>query len=380
MKQRLLEWVLRQLSRMLGPRTKRGLVTPDIQRIVILQLQQLGDSIVFTPTLRAIREAYPKAQIDLLCGPVSFQLYRKCAHVNHLFLDSGSLGSAVDWIKRLRLLRRLRAGRYDLAIADATEVSARYAFIAYATGARIRIGFDVDNRGFLYSLPLQRPEGLDFVRCNLLLARSLGAAPRSSRVECFFDDGDVADAQGLLDGLADERPLIAIHPASNWQSKTWLPERWAAVADALSSEHRASIVFVGTRAEDRYVDEIIGFMRTSALKLVGRTDLSQLCALLSQCDLFLGTDSGPRHVAAAAGTPQITLMSSQDRPERWSFDRLEERILRTDPECSPCFQSWCSHRTCMTAITEVRVLSEARKMLAFSRDRSGDRRPVLRPA
>ncbi|MFL5616093.1 MAG: glycosyltransferase family 9 protein [Gemmatimonadaceae bacterium] len=365
---------------MLGPRTRHGLVTSEIQRIIILQLQQLGDSIVFTPTLRAIREAYPEAEIDLLCSPVSFQLYRKCTHVNRRFLDSGSLGSARDWIKRLRLLWVLRQRRYDLAIADATEISARYALIAYATGARMRLGFDVANRGFLYSLPLERPEGLDFVRCNLLLARSLGAAPNSSRVECFFDEADVAHAQALLHGLADERPLIAIHPASNWQSKTWLPERWAAVADALSSDHNASIVFVGTRAEDRYVDAIMALMRTSPIKLVGKTDLPQLCAVLSRCDLFLGTDSGPRHVAAAAGTPQITLMSSQDRPERWSFDRLEERIIRTDPACSPCYQSWCSHRTCMTAITEARVLGEARGMLSFLRNRAGDNGPVLRQA
>jgi ADP-heptose:LPS heptosyltransferase len=358
---------------MLGTRIKHAAVTSNLQRIVILQLQQLGDSIVFTPALRAIREAYPTTQIDLLCSPVSHQLYRKCDYVDNRILDAWSLGSISGWVKRLRLLAKLRARRYDLVIADATEISARYAFIAYATGARMRLGFDVDNRGFLYNSPLQRPQGLDFVECNLLLARAVGATPSSSQVECFFDDADISHAQRLLGGLTDERPLIAIHPASNWQSKTWLPERWAVVADALSSEHDASIVFVGTRAEQHYVDGIIGLMRTPALSLVGQTDLSQLCALLSQCDLFLGTDSGPRHVAAAAGTAQITLMSSQDRPERWSFDRLEERILRTDPSCSPCFQAWCSHRTCMTTISETKVLSEAREMLAFSRSRAGRR-------
>jgi ADP-heptose:LPS heptosyltransferase len=104
--------------------------------------------------------------------------------------------------------------------------------------------------------------------------------------------------------------------------------------------------------------------------VAGETDLCQLGALIARADLFVGTDSGPRHVAGAVRCPQVTVMSSLDDPWRWGLDRPSEVILRTDPSCHGCMLSECSHRLCLDLISADRVIAACQELLTPAR-RSG---------
>jgi heptosyltransferase-2 len=319
-------------------------------------LQIVGDSVAFTPALRAIRSRFPTAKIALLCSPVSAEFYRKCRYVDRVIEDRWFHSRKRSATAELLLIRALRKERFDLAIADASETSASYGAMSLATGARMRIGFSAQNRGFFYSWPLPVATDENFIDDNLRIADAIGCEGTSRQVECYFDRTDEQYARSLLGGEHSCSPVIAVHPISNWQSKTWFPDRWAAVADTLASRFGASVVFVGTAAERPYIENIRSLMQAKTISVAGETDLAQLGALLSRCSLFLGTDSGPRHIAAGTQRPQVTLMSSQDFRERWDFRRDHEIILRTDPSCSPCFQAFCSHRQCMAAISEQMVV------------------------
>ena len=361
---RLVEWLYHAASRLTEHLISRSELRGPIRRILILQLQQLGDSMVFTPTLRAIRQQYPEARIDVICSPVSYELYKKSHDVDRVRL--------ANWVqhptKHLRLaanqIRALRRERYDVVVVDVNHISARYIVTAFLSGARNRLGFDVANRGFLLTKPLQRPANRDFVTCNLLLAAAFGVDAASRRLVAPFDAEDEAHVDRLLSRLPRAQRLIAIHPTSNWQSKTWFSDRWVNIVHALANEHHATIVFVGTRGERENIDQILARLDVPAFSLAGETTLGQLAALLKRCDLFIGTDSGPRHVAAGTGCHRVILMSAQDRAERWQFADEHEVVLRTDPPCSPCLLSYCSHRQCMVGITEAMVLAAARAMLS----------------
>ena len=361
---RFVEWLFRAAAFLSEHLISRSELRGPIRRILILQLQQLGDSMVFTPTLRAIRHRYPKARIDVLCSPVSYELYKKSPDVDRVRLAS--------WVqhptKHLRLaanqIGALRRERYDVVVADVNHISARYIATAFLSGARNRIGFDVANRGFLLTKPLQRPANRDFVTCNLLLADAFGVDAPSRRLVAPFDAEDDAHVDRLLSSLPRAQRLIAIHPTSNWQSKTWFSDRWVNIVHSLANEHDATIVFVGTRGERENIDQILAQLDVPAFSMAGETSLGQLAALVKRCDLFIGTDSGPRHVAAGTGCPRVILMSAQDRAERWQFGDEREVVLRTDPPCSPCLLSYCSHRQCMVGITEAMVLAAAGAMLA----------------
>jgi heptosyltransferase-2 len=267
-------------------------------------------------------------------------------------------------VELLGILRSIRAARYDLCVADVTQTAALYGAVALLTGAPRRIGFDVANRGFLYTTRLPRSDQQNYIDCNLAIARALGAGSATPVVECFFDEADRESIDELLSSEGVRPPIIAMHAASNWQAKLWFRERWASLADALAERHGASILFVGSNREREYIEGIVARMRERAYSAVGRTSLAQLGALISRCSLFIGTDSGPRHIAAGVGCPQVTLMSSQDRPERWQFGHANEVVLRTDPKCSPCFQTYCWHRRCMSDITETMALEACASLLA----------------
>ena len=363
----------RGLSRVIGPATRTDIETSRIDRILVLQMQQLGDTVIFTPALRAIRRRYPNARIDLLVNQISYQFYKKCPYVDHLYVDVGPQGKSWRLRQLLPLLRQVRRIRYDLVLADVTQVAARYATVAFLTGARMRVGFEADDRGFLYTTRLPRPEGADFIECNLRLAAALGASTDSRQVECFFDTQDYEYAGELLGAGNRNGPTIVVHPASNWQSKTWFADRWASVCDALVEEHNARLVFVGTEREASEITSIMERMKSPALSVAGRTSLSQLAAVIARADLFVGTDSGPRHVAAGTGRPQVTLMSSLDIKTRWHFNRPNEIVLRTDPSCSGCQLSYCSHRRCMDAISTSLVLNACSELLSRNcRERETD--------
>lgn len=354
---------LQVLSRIVGKRLQRQLDVTRIRNIIVLQVQNVGDSVAFTPALRAIRRRFPNARIDLLCSPISAEFYAKCPHVDNVLLDHWFHPRVRELGKEVRLIRRLRATRYDLAICDASEISASHALAALLTGASMRVGFNTQNRGFLYTSELEAHPDVNFIEDNLTIAAALEADELSRDVECYFDERDDQYARRLIPPH-DGKPLVAIHPVSNWQSKTWLAERWASLADALITSYGATVVFVGTAGERDYIDAVRARMSASASSIVGATTLSQLGAFLSHCALFIGTDSGPRHIAAGSRRPQVTLMSSQDYRNRWDFRRPNETILRTDPPCSPCFQAFCSHRRCMVEISEQMVLTACSQKLA----------------
>jgi ADP-heptose:LPS heptosyltransferase len=238
-----------------------------------------------------------------------------------------------------------RGIRYDCVLACVNQVSFRYALIAALTGARRRLGFDVGGAGFLFTRRMSIPPGMNVLKANMLLAAALDADATNPVEEFWFDDADREAAARLV----PEQPYVVIHPGSNWQSKTWYADRWAAVADALAP---LVPVFVGTAAEAPLVDEI-----GRGISLVGKTDLCQLGAVMERAELCITTDSGPRHIAGALGRPLVTVMSSLDEPYRWTFDRPNEIVLRTDPPCAACLLSYCSHRTCMDRVTVDAVLS-----------------------
>jgi ADP-heptose:LPS heptosyltransferase len=323
---RALPWVAAVAGRAVRREPDSPMALPDRPKILLLQLQQVGDSMAVSPLLRALHQRYPDMMLDVLASPAAKAVHRKSPHVH-------------------AMLTAARGVRYDCVLACVNQVSFRYAMIAALTGARRRLGFDVDGAGFLFTRRMSIPPGMNVLKANMLLAAALDADATNPVEEFWFDDADREAAAHLV----PEQPYVVIHPGSNWQSKTWYADRWAAVADALAP---LVPVFVGTAAEAPLVAQI-----GRGISLVGKTDLCQLGAVMERAELCITTDSGPRHIAGALGRPLVTVMSSLDEPYRWTFDRPNEIVLRTDPPCAACLLSYCSHRTCMDRLTVDAVLS-----------------------
>jgi ADP-heptose:LPS heptosyltransferase len=265
----------------------------------------------------------------------------------------------------LPLLRQLRSERYDCTVTDLAQQSFKYALVAWLTGARLRVGFDIGGRGFLNNLQVPYRDDANWVDANLDIARALGARPGSAREEVAFDDADVASVEELLraGGHDAAQKVIVVHTGSNWQSRTWYRERWATLLDALGTRYGATIAFVGAGGEREYVERVRSAMRVSSLSLAGVTDIPQLAALCARADLFVGTDSGPRHIARASGCPHVVVMCSQDATDQWLGWGHGEIVMRSLPACSGCYFADCAHKLCMDAIEPRDVLEQCELLL-----------------
>ena len=369
--------VFRALAAVFRRRAALPAVAPS--RVLVLQLQQLGDSVIFTPTLRALRELWPDARIDLLASGVAAHIYKKSPWRDRVHVaKSWTAGRGGNRIRPLLpLLRELRAERYDCTITDLTQQSFKYALIGWLVRAPMRVGFDIGGRGFLHNVRVPFRPDANWVDANLDIVRTLGGTPRSAQEEVAFDASDADAVRSLLRdaGHDDGRRLVAVHTGSNWQSRTWYVERWAAVCDALGARHGVTIAFVGSPGEREYVEQVRAAMREPSISLAGATDIPQLAALFAMSDLFIGTDSGPRHIARAAGAPHVVVMCAQDDTDRWLGWGRGEVLMRSLPACRGCYFAHCAHKLCMDAIETDRVLQRCEEILRDPDAREAAARP-----
>jgi heptosyltransferase-2 len=165
-------------------------------------------------------------------------------------------------------------------------------------------------------------------------------------------------------GLGPGAPIVAINPGATYGSaKRWYPDRFAAVADALSEEWAASVVVVGSPAEAPLAGEIEAAARRGVVNLAGKTTVREMMALLSLSSFLVTNDSGPMHIGAALGVPLVAIFGPTDwrRTSPWT-DRA--RVVRVEIDCSPCRLRVCDRgHECMLGVTPGMVIEAARDLL-----------------
>jgi heptosyltransferase-2 len=354
-------------------------------RYLIVQLADIGDLVLSTPALAALREAHPDAHLTLLATDHSAPVVEGAGLVNdiitfdkHAFDSPKTLLRPHNLRKALALAWQLRRGKYDATLFFhhfTTRFGAlKFALLAWSAGSRRRIGLDNGNGWFLTE---RLPDGGFGAKHQaqywLDLVGLLGAdtSPRPAVVKIDTDDAGRGDLPGRP-SMPHAHPRIVIHAGSGGYSlaRRWDPEKFAAVADALHEECGAEIVLVGSADDDSAA--VKAAMKTTPLDLTGQTTLPQLAATLQSADLFIGADSGVMHLAAAAGAPALAIFGPSN-PDAWGpwTPSGKSIIVRSAPECSPCsyvghrlgLRHGCPARTCMRMVTPDDVLAAARKLL-----------------
>lgn len=341
-----------------------GTIPEKLDKILILQLQHLGDSLVFTPALRAIRKAFPEAKLDMMVNKISYEVFKKNPNVDGFYkVDYWLWGFREKryfrFLKSLiNVVKQVRRENYDCVILCINQQSFKYSLIAFLTGIRCRIGFNIGNRGFLNTIKVPFDEKKSYIQCNLDLAQMLGASLDGSYLEFPIDKTDEEYIESLLqeEGINEKDVLIGIHASSKQQANLWFIERWAELADKLIQALNAKVVFTGTKAEEGYIAPIFARMEHEVLSLVGKTSLTQLASFAKKCRLFISLGTGPWHIAASTQTPIVTIMSSQDLPHRWGHHLPFEYILSKNVPCSSCLKEHCETRECMRLITVDEVM------------------------
>jgi len=339
-------------------------------KILIRATNWIGDAIMALPALHAVRKRFPDAEIAIVGRPYVADIYRDQEICDQLIAyDPKGLHSGISG--RERLAAELRAQKFDVALLLQNAFDA--AWLAWRARIPERIGYARDARSFLLTkaipLPrhgeipaherfyyvelLRRAGWLDSVQDETFIGLRVSEEKRRSADEFLCESGV---RQGAL--------RIAIGAGASYGSaKCWPPPRFAEVANRLQSEADADVILFGTAAEASVSTAISAEMRRPPIDLTGKTAIADLPALLSQCHLFIGNDSGAMHVAAAVGLPVIAVFGPTD-PEGTAPATPRCSIVQQKPYCSPCFLRCCptDHR-CMTAITAGMVAAAARPWL-----------------
>ena len=379
-------WLVRAADAALAPlawRRRRPAVDRP-RRILLLRLERIGDLLMALGAIRAARQAWPEAEIDLVVGSWNLPIAGLIRDVTRVeTLDAPWLARGAGGLSWPALLGRARTwrGRYDLAINFEPDI--RSNILAWRTRAPTRVGYWTGGGGkLLTGASAYSPTAHVSMNARRLVAHAAGLPPPLDRFRTRAQRRltPPPDAEQRVHALLHERPgpFIGIHASGGRESKQWHPDRFAEVARALSRTYGATIVLTGSQDDRPLVDLVRASLAgVPAVDLTGQLDLPELAALVGRIDLLVSSDTGPMHLAAAMATPVVALYGPAD-PRRYGPDTPAARVVRVQLPCSPCGQvrlppARCRGHIpdCMTGITVDAVIAAAAELLGS---------PVVTPA
>jgi lipopolysaccharide heptosyltransferase II len=329
-------------------------------RVLIVLPGALGDVVRALPLAGRIRRALPDAYLGWVVEPPSAPLV-----AGHPWLDRAHVFERACGLRALGpLLREIRGDRYEVAL-DLGR-GAKSAAIAWASGAPARIGFaraDGREGGWLAATRRLPPQGVGRPKLAQFLAFGDALGLPDAPVEFGLGPSpeETAEAEALTAGLTG--PLVAACVGSSCPSRRWFAAETAAVLRALRVRG-ASAVLLGGAADAAFASAVAGEAGEGVRDLVGQTTLRVLLAILARSRLAFGPDSGALHLAAAVGTPVVSLWGATSAARSAPFGS-EALAVRGAAPCAPCFLRACPiGRVCMRAITVEAVVARAVAALA----------------
>ncbi|MBF0254556.1 MAG: lipopolysaccharide heptosyltransferase II [Candidatus Omnitrophica bacterium] len=314
----------------------------EVKKILVIKLSALGDVILSTPSLRAIRKAYPKAHLSVVVERASRIILKECPYIDELFVIERA-GGWGTWKNAMRMGKFLAEEGVDIVVDFQNNRLSHY--LAMASGAHTRIGFATRKFDFFLNERLKgadRDEGP--VTQQFRLLERLGIKPTDERLEFWTAPEDRSSVERFLkeNWIGHEQILVGIHPGSSphWKTKQWPLELYADLCDRLSHKN-IRVVLTGTKADLELTERIRRLCRSKPVVAAGKTTFGELAALIQRCEAVVGSDSAPMHVAAAVGTPFVALFGPTDPRRHVAASGTPHEILWNQISCSPCYLRKC---------------------------------------
>jgi lipopolysaccharide heptosyltransferase II len=345
------------------------------RRVLVVRLDNLGDVLLATPAIHAIRSSLPEAALTLLASPSGAQAGRLNPDLDEVIVHEA------PWIdpwqvmpldpgREQEMIETLRERRFDGAVIFTSfrQSPLPAAYLCYLAGIPLRLAASIDGPGSLLTSRHRHPDRMMHeVERGLDLVRAVGFTTD--------EDGLVlrvpADARDWARQWAADtvrRPLVVVHPGCTMPARTYPWDQYAAVIDLLVTELGASIALTGSDAEQDLVERIIARLRPESRQFVhpfaGNLPFGHFCALIEEADLTVTNNTGPMHVAAAIKTPVVALFALTNPPEQWRPWQVAHRLLNHEVPCRLCYSRICpvGHQ-CLRLITPDMVIDAASELL-----------------
>jgi lipopolysaccharide heptosyltransferase II len=331
------------------------------KRILIFNVNWLGDVLFSTAAIRYIRRNFPGSYIACIVPSRCYQILKDNPHLDEIIIfDEKDRHKGI--MPKLDFVRLLRSKNFNTAFLLHRSFSR--ALICRLARIPERVGYYTRKRAFLLTKKIIPPpkDTLHRIDYYLRLIEKAGLRVEDRYTEFFFRQEDEETVSEFLkkNSIGATDFLVGMNPAGNWLPKRWIPEYWARLADKLIAELGAKVVITGSNADSALVKKIQGFMQAKAVIACGLFNLKQLGALCKKLDIFISADTGPLHIANAVGAKKIiALFGPTDPAITGPYPLKNATILRKDTGCKiPCYVVDCKDRRCMAAITPEDVFRE----------------------
>jgi lipopolysaccharide heptosyltransferase II len=345
--------------------------------ILCVRLDSLGDVLMMTPAIRALKEGQPGRNITLLTSKSGAEIAGLIPVIDDTIIYDPPWMKAtktpISSKTEFEIIDRLKASRFDAAVIFTTfsQSPLPAALLAFMADIPLRLAHCRENPYHLLTQWVHEADHVDQstvrheVRRQLDLAASIGARTADENLSLQVAEHCVEEARQLLHeiGLDSERPWLIVHPGVTAPSRRYPAESFAEAARRLASEHDFQILFTGTQPEVHIVESIRAEMRVDSFSLAGRLGLEQFCALIALSPLLLSNNTGPVHIAAALGTPVVDLYALTN-PQHTPW-RVPNRVLYHDVPCRYCYKSICplGHHNCLRLVSPAMVVDAVMDLL-----------------
>ncbi|GMV36518.1 MAG: hypothetical protein AMXMBFR61_10260 [Fimbriimonadales bacterium] len=321
--------------------------------LCVTKSRYIGDTVLGIPAMRALREAFPEAEMDLLTGPAAAATMAECPWFREILVEQPGAERAPAAV--LRRARELRARHYDLAVLFNRSV--RSAVLAWLGKIPIRVGFSVEMRGPLLTHKVPYDRSLHEIDCLMALAEAVGASSVDRRLELWVspNEQDVCRAHGL----APKRYVCFACGANEPHLRLWPPEYFVRVGEELAN-WGYRIVLLGSEGERAATKPVAEALRDTALDLSGRTSIREALGWISRAALYVSAETGLSHCAVALGTPSIVI-HGPTKWRRWGHQTETAVALWTDlGSANPTPRDI---QACLRAVHPQRVVEAARTLI-----------------
>ena len=339
----------------------------SLKRILIVRTDRIGDVLLSTPVIKALREVYPESRIAFMLRPYAREIAEGNPYLDEVIVYD-KYGKDRGIYAGLRFAHFLKKKRFDAAFI--LHPTNRVHLITFLARIPIRVGYD-KKMSFLLTDRIKDSKHLGQkheAEYNFDVLKAVGIKKMSDELFMprFTRDKEKVEAILIEKGIKAGDKIVAVHPAASCPSKIWPPERFAKVCDALVRNDSCKIVFICSDKDNEICRQVVSFMSEAAYAVFEGLKLKELAALLEKARLLISNDSGPVHIAVAVSTPVIDIFGRNQTglsPRRWGPLDKKSIVLHKEVGCRDCLAHKCDKNfKCLKAIKVEDVLDAAKKI------------------
>jgi heptosyltransferase-2 len=341
-----------------------------MKRILLIQTAFLGDLILTTPLIKAVKNIFPQSFLSVLVIPETKEVLQNNPFVDEVIIYDKRKDKSLKTF--FSIVKNIKGKKFELALIPHRSI--RSALIPYWARIPKRIGFDKSTRSFLFTQKSLYDSKIHEIERDLSLLSDFTCEIKDKFPQIFPGEKEIIWARNFLkeSGIKENEKIVGIAPGSVWATKRWLKERFAEVSDKLISENLAKVILFGSYEDRSLGEEIASLMKEKPILSAGKASILQSAALISFCSVFLSNDSAGMHLAVAMRKPVVAIFGSTV-PE-FGFAPYGEGhiVIGKKMYCRPCGihgRKKCpeKHFRCMMEISAEEVFEAVKSKLSTAK-------------